>query len=209
MPFERTTKGNPHGLTIKQHFHTAHAIGKFYDKTEKNVEVKFIETGLIKKLHKGDATFYTRRTWDQRAESGYMQSIEDDFHNEINKIKNYSNRNHQAISMYFLLWRLRYHFHMNPIDDFVTNEVTPYKATMEEQELLESKGISFIREGNITPSRVMTGLFIQMDLKVQWHKIKDWKWGLLEARKGEFLVADSYQYHSFMPITPELALVAG
>jgi hypothetical protein len=80
---------------------------------------------------------------------------------------------------------------------------------MEEQEFLESKFISFKREGGVIPSRVLCGLDIQMDLKVQFNGIKELKWGLLTARKGEFLVADSYQNLAFMPITPKSALVAG
>jgi hypothetical protein len=209
MPFEPTTKGNPHKITKKQHFHAAQAIEKFYNGKDKNVEVKFIKTGLVDKLFSGHPTFYTKRTWDQRAESGYMASIETAFYKEIDNIKSYSDRNHHAISIYFLLWRLRYDAHLYPIDDFVAKGVTPYPATMEEQEFLESKSLSFIREENKIPSRVVCGMNIQMDLKVQFNGIKELKWGLMTACKGEFLVADSYQSLAFMPITPKSALVAG
>ena len=75
VPYERPTRRNPQQLAVDKHFHTAHAIAKFCDIDDK-VEVKFIDSGEVGRRHKRAKVFCTKRTWDQRAETGYMVSIE-------------------------------------------------------------------------------------------------------------------------------------
>ena len=104
MPYEPTIRRNPRQLTIEQHVHTAHAISLFYDSDGK-VELIDLSSGGIARRHKRAKIFCTKRTWDQRAETGYMVSIESEFHEEIDNIKSFSERNHEAISKYCLLWR--------------------------------------------------------------------------------------------------------
>ncbi len=208
MSYEPTIKKNPRQITIAQHFHSAHAIFMFYDSDNK-VEVKNLSSDEIIKRHKRAKIFCTKRTWDQRAENGYMVPIEKRFHDEIDNIKSFSDRNHEAISKYCLLWRLRHEYHlMNPQDD-VLNEVSGSGLTKEEEEILESKHAIFVREGGIIPSRFLSGFQIQINLDQDWCNCSHFTWGLIQATEGEFLVADGYGDFAFIPISPKFAFYAG
>jgi len=208
VPYEPTTKKNPRQLTIEQHFHTAHAISLFYDSDDK-VEVYDLSMGKIVKRHKRAKIFCTKRTWDQRAETGYMVPIEDAFHEEIDNIKSFSERNHEAISKYCLLWRLRHEYHLSNPDDTVLNGVSGSALTKGEEEILESKNAIFARDGGVVASRFSSGLQIQIALDRDWHACRHFKWGLIEALEGEFLIADGYGDFAFIPVSPKQAFWAG
>lgn len=208
MPYEPTTKENPRKLTIEQHVHTAHAISKFYDSDNK-VEVKILSSGEIVKRHKRAKIFCTKRTWDQRAETGYMVPIEASFHEEIDTIKNFTERNHEAISKYFLLWRLRHNYHISDPQNIVLNGISGSNLTKEMEEILESKGGSFVREGGVMPSRFSSALEMQISLDRYWHKCCHIKWGLIKSTEGEFLIADGYGDFPYIPISPRFAFLAG
>lgn len=208
MPFESTLNKNPMQLAIDQHFHTAHAISLFYD-VDGKVEVKDIASNEIVKRHKRAKIFCTKRTWDQRAETDYMVPIEKCFHEEIDNIKSFEKRNHEAISKYCLLWRLRHKYHLNDQQDIILNGVSGSGLTREEEEILESKHVNFVREGSIVPSRFFCGLQIQVSIARDWQLCNHFKWGLIEATDGEFLVADGYDDFAFMPISPKFAFWAG
>lgn len=208
MPFENTQKGNPHQFVIQQHFHTAHCIGKFND-TDDKVEVKSLKTGKIEKVGKRSKIFCAQRSWDEKAERGLMADMESAFHKEINNIKPFDKRNHHAISQYFLLWRIRHYFCYTPLEDMTLNGVSGSSLTKEQEEILESKWAIFVHDDGKVPARFMTGLQILKQLDQQWSGVASLKWGLLEAREAEFIVADCYQDLTFMPISPKLAFCAG
>jgi hypothetical protein len=111
MSFEKPQKGNPHRLTVNQHIHTAHAIGKF-EGADGCVEVNRVATGEIHRVHRRDRIFCARRAWDERAEKGYMHDIEDAFHAELVRVQigGSGARDHNAISRYHLLWALRHRY---------------------------------------------------------------------------------------------------
>lgn len=209
MPYEPTSRGNPQQLTINQHFHTAHAISIFYDSNNQVVEVMDIPTNQVLKRNKRAKMFCTKRTWDQQAENGYMVIIESSFHEEIDNIKNFSERNHQAITNYCLLWRLRHDYHLKNLDNVALNGLSGSNLTKEQEEILENKNVSYFRNGGILPSRFVSGSLIQIRLMQEKKTWAHLKWGLLEALNGEFLVADSYDEWAFIPISPKLAFCAG
>lgn len=208
MTFDPTVKGNPHQFVIKQHFHTAHAIGKFHDNDEK-LDVHTLETGEVERRDKRSNVFCAKRNWDQKAEIGLMADIEKSFHEEINDIKPFDLRNHSAISEYFLLWKIRHNFHILHMDDVVLNGISGSGLSKEEEEILESKGAMFVRDGGVVPARFMTGIQVLMQLDQQQQGVKNLKWGLLTAKDGEFIVADCYKDLTFIPISPTLAFCAG
>ncbi len=208
MTFEKPVKGNPHQLVIKQHFHTAHSIGKFHCSDEK-LDVYINETGETEKKHKRSNIFCAKRNWDQKVETGLMADIEKSFHEEIDNIKSFDSRNHRAISEYFLLWRIRHNFHISRMDDVVLNGISGSGLAKEEEEVLECKGASFVRDGGSVPARFVTGIQVLMQLDQQRSRVEDLKWGLLKAKDGEFIVADCYKDLTFMPISPSLAFCAG
>ena len=207
MDYERPRKKNPLGITIEQHFHTAHSIGKFYDQTE-NVEVYEKSTSLTFARNKRAKIFCTKRNWDERAERGYMVSIEHDFHEQIDNLGLASERNHHAISMYFVLWRLRSQAHLNRLANAKLNGISGSDLTKEQQEILEVKHAGFVNSDGEIPARQLTGIQIQLGIDQQMLAFKDTKWGLLQAQKGQFLCADSYHELCLMPISPKFAFAA-
>jgi hypothetical protein len=208
VAFERPEKGNPHNFVIKQHIHTAHAISKFYGDDGK-VDVFMIDSGKTKRKYKREKPFYTQRNWDQKTEVGLMAEIEKDFHNEINNIGSVSSRNHHAISKYYLLWRIRHSFHMLRLEDITLNAIPGSGLTKEQEEILEKKGSSYVREGGVVPSRFITGIQMVVEIDRQRPFVKNLKWGLLTAGEGEFIVADCYNEFTFFPVSPKLAFSAG
>ena len=208
MSFEPTSKGNPYNFVINQHFHTAHAIGKFHNNNDK-LDVYIIESGKVEQKHKRSKIFCAKRNWDQKTETIIMHPIENKFHEEINNIKSYELRNHHAISEYFLLWRTRHHFHISRMDDIQLNGISDNsKLTKKQKETLENKGVIYSENNGVIPSRFMTGIQISRQIDMQWSGIKKFKWGLLEAKEGEFIVSDCYNKFMFIPISPTLAFCA-
>jgi len=210
--YEPVSKGNPKQLATQQHIHTAHSISMFYDDSGK-VDVFFKEQNNRQRLNKKAKAFITRRTWDERSERGYMVDIETLFHKEIDDIKKFSTRNHEAISKYSLLWCLRHQWHISEKPDVELNCTSSSGNNGEslekaQEEVLESKGGSFFRQGGILPSRFDVGLNIQINLDKYWAKYSGIEWGLLEATAGEFVVADRYDGRLLIPISPTLAFVA-
>jgi len=208
VTFEPTVKGNPHQFVIKQHFHTAHAIGKFHN-NDGELDVHIKETGETERKHKRSTIFCAKRNWDQKVEVGLMADIEKSFHEEINNIKPFDLRNHEAVSEYFLLWRIRHNFHISRMDDVALNGISGSGLLKKEEEVLESKRVMFVRNGGVVPARFMTGIQVLMQLDQQRAAVESLEWGLLKANDGEFIVADCYKDLTFIPISPTLAFCAG
>src|SRR4051794_37588885 len=100
MSFERPQKGNPYQITTDQHFHMAHCVGRFA-KPDGKVEVRLVSDGTTKRVGKRSKVFCGLRSWDERAEKGYMHSIEEAFLDELDRTINgvsATPRSHEAIS---------------------------------------------------------------------------------------------------------------
>jgi len=206
--YEKPLRKNPFNITIKQHFHAAHAISKFYNNDSK-VEVFIKESNETVLRGKSSSIFCAKRTWDQRAEHGFMASIESAFFSEIDNIKTIKERNHMAISEYFFLWHLRYSYMINPKDDIVLNGVNESGLSRKQEECIESNHGSYIREGGISPARFMNGFLIQRDIDYFISMHKHLTWGLLKAEVGEFVVADYYEDNLIVPVDPQRIFVSG
>lgn len=201
------SKGNPKQLVMDQHFHTAHSIAKFYNNQDK-VQVKMLSSGEVVPRDKRAKIFCAKRNWDERAERGYMTNIEHAFHAEIDVIKPFSIRNHEAISEYFLLWGLRYQYHLNRMDDVKLNGISGSELTKAQQETLEKRACGYVNVDGHMPARQMTGLHIQIQIMKLMVNFEGVKWGLLHAENRHFLCADTYRDINFMPISPKLAFSA-
>ncbi|MEZ8313741.1 hypothetical protein AB6C44_09040 [Vibrio splendidus] len=207
MEYEKPRKKNPLGITIEQHFHTAHSIGKFYNHSD-NVEVYEKSTSLTFPRNKRAKIFCTKRNWDERAERGYMVDIERSFHDQIDNLGISTERDHNAISQYFVMWRLRHQVHLNRLSNAKLNGISGDDLTKEQQEILEVKHAGFVNSEGEIPARQLTGLQIQIGIDQQMFDFKDTKWGLLQASKGNFLCADSYHKLCLIPISPKFAFAA-
>lgn len=204
MTFEHVRKGNPLQLTVDQHFHSAHAIAKFYNH-ENNVEVLEIRTGRILKRNKRAKIFCAKRNWDERAEKGYMAQIESSFHHQIDNLNSLQERDHIAISRYLALWRLRHKFHLARSSDAPLFGIEGERLTREQKEILEKNGIGYVNENAGIPARQLTGTQIQIGVDQLMQTLECIEWGLLESRNGHFLCADCYHELCFIPVSPNFA----
>lgn len=215
MKHEKTQKKNPHGLTVNQHIFPDKSISRFLDNSG-SIEV-FLknEKKIISVNSKTSSVFCAKRTWDQRAEKIYMKNIEDKYQLVADKIcsgNELLEREHKIILDFYLLWQLRFRYFLNPIEDKKLNGVISVRNifTKDEEERLEKENISFIRKDAIIPARQINGIKIQLDL-MSWKKeLKDKKieWGIVEAKKGEFIVPDNFSSIWIVPLMPNKCLIA-
>lgn len=206
--FRRVQKGNPHQLAVDQHIHAAHCIKKFCNEQGMvNVFDKSLSKWILRKPNA--AIFCAKRAWDQRAEKGYMNKIEANFFNVISNISTpVHERNHDDITRYFHLWRLRGLARDKENENLHFNGLPGSKLTVNEQECIESNHAIFILENDGMPYHLANGFEIQRKLDIIVHLMGPIKWGLLTASKGEFLVADYYPDNKdglipFIPISPK------
>src|SRR5580692_2878660 len=75
---ERTRPRNPNGLTLAQHVFPRRSLERFAG-ADGRVVVNDLVRARSRRAKPVDTLFCARRAWDQRAETGYMKGIEDEF----------------------------------------------------------------------------------------------------------------------------------
>jgi hypothetical protein len=78
MKYVKPKKGNRHGLTVHQHTFPRRSLNRFTNAIGV-LSVRRNRASNVFKLKPDHKMFCARRAWDQRAERGYMKSIEDEF----------------------------------------------------------------------------------------------------------------------------------
>lgn len=74
--YEKTQKGNPHHLPVKQHVFPVRSIARFAN-SGGMVQLHNLTTQQTRVAGPGDAMFCAMRAWDLRAERGFMKQIVD------------------------------------------------------------------------------------------------------------------------------------
>jgi hypothetical protein len=212
MRYEKPQKENPNQLTIKQHCFPAKSIARFAD-VGGCVEVKLIKQNKKLKLKPEDQLFCAKRTWDQRAESGFMKKIEDRFQEIVESIlkgivTTISLEEQSAITDMFAIWNVRWHRNQSPIADQKLDGIidTAIHYTKDNQEKLEKNDITAITPDFLIPGRALSGVNIQRNLFIAQQQMVDAHWGILHASKGEFVVPDNCSNARILPLTPEFCL---
>jgi hypothetical protein len=114
---ERPQKGNPHRLTRDQHVIPVATLLRFAGPDEL-IEVH-LRDGRIERVPTDNQIFSVDRLWDQRAEAGYMKSVEADFQElvdalEAGRVGPLSPMELRVILRFWSLWRWRNHFIDSP-----------------------------------------------------------------------------------------------
>jgi hypothetical protein len=212
MKSEKPQKGNPHGLTIKQHIFPTKSIDRFADNGIVQVFLK--GKGKIFSVIPKDSIFCASRVWDQRAEIGFMKDIEDSYQiiaNDLSKnTRALSDDENNAISDFWSLWCLRFYYSVNPVYDQKLPGIidTSHQFTKDGEETLESEHIGFIRPSGLMPGRFISGGRLQIAIFNCRKQFKNVKWGVIEAQEGEFMVPDNFSSYMIVPITPLRCFVA-
>ena len=210
MKYEKPIKGNPRKFTIDQHRIPARSIARFAG-PDGRVDVQIAGQTELRRLRPTDARFSTRRTWDQRTEN-FTKTIEDKFQKLADRIvegelAEIPEDEAQTVNRFYALWYQRSRC-AHPEEPFIQMKgITGSDLTKEQQEILESQGINYVRPGGTMPARFITGMQLQLRTGRYAHEISGVRWGIVRALEGEFLVPD-ITWHSIMPIAPTVALVA-
>ena len=209
MKYEKTQKGNPHRLTIKQHCFPMRSIERFVC-SEGLVDV---QRGVKNFPSKPDKKlFWSRRAWDQRAESGFMKEIEDVYQELAEKIVNgvvskLSKSDQEKITDMYALWNIRVHWSRQPVEDQEIEAIgVESECSLDDEELLEKRGITAIRSDRTISGRNLTGINIQQNLYEIRKQMQDAHWGILKSNKGEFVVPDNSPRSLMLPVAPQICL---
>ena len=205
---QRVQKGNPHRLTREQHVIPRATLRRFASNNGK-VEVH-LRDGRIATLPIDHQLFCVERLWDQRAETGYMKKIEDQFQEIIDRLEAgqllpLSPGDHRQITRFWALWQWRNHFIDQPLEDARLNGLAGEDLSLDKQELLESRWYAFTTNGAILPARMMTGLQIQMAID-HAEAADTRRWGVLRSPHLPLLIGDRPGSVLSIPASPRILL---
>ena len=206
----RLQKGNPHQITIRQHVLPRRSIARFVGKGAK-VEVRRFNVAGIIRLSADNEMFCANRAWDQRAETGYSRPIEIAFQRLADSLLAgkiaLDEGDHLTVLRFWALWRLRAEARVNPISPAKLRGVHEAREfSLPEQEVLESKHVAYVENGNEIPSHILTGLRIQV--QIDRLTATPILWGLIHSPDCEFIVPDTVGTIGFVPLSPSCALLA-
>lgn len=209
---EKTRLRNPNSLTVNQHVFPSKSIERFTNQGG-HVSVHDLHRAEVIRAKPDNAIFCARRAWDERAETGYMKHIEDEFQKIAGpivdgKAETLEPEHKPAIDRTYALWYMRSRYRELESQEIELNGIDGHDLTKAQEENLEKNGYLFARKGGRMPARQLNGLQIQrridgyaLDLAAGVTR-----WGVISAQSGEFIVPD-VPLHGIIPLTPRLALV--
>ncbi|QQR91875.1 MAG: hypothetical protein IPJ88_09340 [Myxococcales bacterium] len=203
----RTTQGNPHQLSCNQHIVSAAHIRRFAN--EKGL-VSVLQTGSKKVFpaKSDNKVFCTWRSWDHVTEQQFFTKHETTFQQQVDRALKEQSIDHEIISSYSCIWRIRLRFSQEDNHEIPINGVVPDKLTRAAEEILEKKGVGFTRDKAI-PSRIFNKGRTILNFDQCMASSKVVKWGVLKAPKGHrFICSDAIVECGVLPATPSLLFVA-
>jgi hypothetical protein len=171
---EEPQRGHPNRLTINQHVFPAASIARFADNSGR-VCVTDKRRPLIRRAKPKDAIFCAKRAWDQRAEAGYMRTIEDEFQKLASEIiggtvTEIGPREKGIIDRFWALWFVRARNQGLGVGEVQLRGVTGpgRRLSRDQEEKLEANGCLCLREGGKLPARQLNGLRTQSTIDPRW-----------------------------------------
>lgn len=210
MKTQRPQRGNPHRLTVEQHVFPARSIERFAAADGK-VSVRLRNSNKQLRLRPDNNLFCAKRAWDQRAEAGYMKTIEDEFQILADQIicgsRRLDEEKSRIASRFFALWCFRFRARHNSTADHSVAGIVGERLSQNEEELLEANHIGFFRSDQTMPGRVVCGIQIQMSIDKFVSDFRGIRWGVLTTRRAELILPDTFGRFVFLPVTPITCLV--
>lgn len=210
---ERTRPRNPNSLTVNQHVFPSKSIERFLDHTGR-VSVHVLHRAEIIRAKPGNAIFCARRAWDERAETGYMKRIEDEFQIIVGPIVDGTSQTltlelKASVDRMYALWYMRSRYRELEFQEIQLNGIAGDDLTKEQEENLEKNGYLFARKSGRMPARQINGLGLQLRIDNYARELARsvTGWGVISAQSGEFIVPDVTS-HGIIPLTPRRALVS-
>ena len=145
-------KGNPHGLTVKQHCFPRRSIERFAN-PEGIVNVWLNDQAKSIPVRPEDRIFCAHWVWDQRAESGFMREVEGAYQalaEEIAQgrvVRRLRPEENDVVTEMYSLWWIRSKWRFRPLDDQPLKGVIglQHEFSRDERERLEKSGVSVVR----------------------------------------------------------------
>lgn len=209
--FESPQPNNPHQLTVRQHVFPKQSIARFA-RPDGTVSLVDKQRGLTRGAVPDDDMFCARRVWDQRAEAGYMKSIEDEFHSLADQlvartVTAVDSGDKVKVDAFYALWRTRAEYKYAPDDEVQLRSAQGHNWTKDEEERFEKAGASFIRKGGRLPARILHGMHIRRAIDAYLWELERVQWGVIECQDGHLIVPD-YPSCLVLPLSPTLCLGA-
>lgn len=215
--FQPTQDGNPHKLSIFQHVFPRTCIERFYN-VDKRVKYKDINLSGFERYNSKNRRFCAERLWSQRAETVLSRKIESEYQLLADKIvsgevEKLETSMQSVVTKMYQLWRarcilLRY----NPNESFSKIVFTSgSNLTIDEQEILESQGVSYRNNDGTMPPRMLNEIYIIGDRLYANRSGDDtMTWGICKAPEGfEFLCPDASIDKTLLPVSPRICLISG
>jgi len=209
---EKTRPRNPNKLTIGQHVFPMKSIERFTSQG-KRVAVHDLHRGKIFPARPGNPIFLAFRAWDQRAESGYMKRIEDEFQEIVvpivaGKTPTVAAEAKAAIDRMYALWYMRTRLREIESQEIQLNGIPGTNLTKEQEENLEANRYLFVRGSGAMPACQLNGVELEMRTNNFALDLASsvTRWGGISTQSGEFIVPD-VPSHGIIPLMPQLALV--
>lgn len=208
MAFEPTSPENKHQLTKKQHFHMRAILQRFTNSANR-VEVTEKSSGAVSYLGVNNQKFMGKRAWSQEVEAGISGPIETEFLREVDRVESGGAiENHGAISDYHLLWTLRHHFALNPLDEAEVIPGMQLHMDVELEELVEAMHKLPVRDGGKIAGRFATTLAIK-ELLADPNNVANYDgiyWNVIRSGDKKFISADQYSSQLLLVVNPFLLL---
>lgn len=207
MAYEPTSKGNEFKLTVNQHFHMEAILRRFVGEDNK-VAVTDKETGSSTRFSVENKRFKAKRAWSQEVEQHISWPIEKAFICEVQRVEaDGLVEEHENISTYHLLWRLRHIFALNPSEARTLIPSMTGQMDKRLEEFAESLG-KLPLNGGAAASRFATALDIKASLS-RPENLANYKgifWQVLRSEATRFISADSYPSRLLIPVGPHILL---
>jgi hypothetical protein len=208
---EKTQKGNPHQLTVRQHVYPRASIERFVNAG--GLDLYDLKQHLLRRAKPDDPMFCADRAWGHGPESGWMKEIEDAFQDLVEKLlaglpDAFDERQSATISDFYALWQARAERRRLPAQRIPAAEgVLGMRVDYTEDELeqLEKAGISAFRGDGSISMRHLMGPVIRLAMDRIIDSLAGRSWRILTTHDGEFCVPD-VPAHGIIPLTPTVAL---
>ena len=208
---ERTQKGNPHQLTVRQHVYPRASIARFLEGG--GVDVLDFKRDSMRRAGPDDDLFCANRAWAHGPEADWMKDKEDAFQALVEvalreRPTAFDDKQSEIISEFYALWQARAerrHFPTQSIGPMADVIGMRRIYTPDELELLEKNGINAFRGDGSIQMRHIMGPVIRLAMDRIREGMNDSHWVLVSAPDGEFCVPD-VPAHGIIPLTPSIVL---
>ena len=217
MSFEAPQKGNPHGITVKQHTFPSASIARFTNE-KGSVQVMRKQAGQVFHVKPADQVFCAQRLWDQQAEGVFMKDIEDAFQELASTTLDRPSfqlgpQHFTLINEFYCLWNIRVIRKMNGYQadaSIAGPNVTAvlYEYTTDDQEQLDAGYLGYVRPDLTIPGRSLLGSLIGLEHRKAVRMMRDVSWELLQTVDAELLVPDNFFDLYVVPLSPTACLAA-